>query len=94
MASTKSTSYSNNDITDEITKTIDFNPKGGPKRRDEWFQAMIGNRFSLPEVCNSNNVSIFQPEIIPDDDNNLQQLVKFIGIKETSPSYSLLLIEN
>ena len=28
------------------------------------------------------------------DDTDLQRLVKFIGIKETSQSYSLLLIDN
>ena len=96
MASARSTSYSNHDITDENTKIIDFDPKVGPKRRDEWFQTMIGSRSTLPEVCNNNNVSIFPPEMITNDDNdnNLQRLVKFIGMKETSPSYSLLLIEN
>ena len=35
MASNKSTSCSNNDITDENTTTIDFDPKVSPKRRDE-----------------------------------------------------------
>ena len=54
MASNKSTSYSNNDITDENTKTMVFDPKVGPKRRDEWFQTMIGRRSKLTEVCNNN----------------------------------------
>lgn len=36
MASKKSTSYSNNDIPNENTTTFDFDPKVGPKRRDEW----------------------------------------------------------
>ena len=87
MASNKSTSYSNNDIIDKNAKTIDFDPKVSPKRRGEWFQTMIGSRSPLPEVCNNNNVSIFQPRMITDDDNNVQWLVKFIGIKETSPCY-------
>ena len=96
MASARSTSYSNHDITDENTKIIDFDPKVGPKRRNDWFQTMIGNRSTLPEVCKNNNVSIFPSEMITNDDNdnNLQRLIKFIGMKETSPSYSLLLIEN
>ena len=54
MASNKSTSYSNNGIIDEIQKNIDFDPKVGPKRRDEWFQTMIGRRSKLTEVCNNN----------------------------------------
>ena len=94
MASNKSTSYSNNDITHENTKTIDFDPKVGLKRRDGRFQTMIGSKSPLPEVYNNNNVLIFSLEMITDDDNNLQRLVKFIDIKGTSPSYALLLIEN
>ena len=94
MASNKSTSYSNNDITDENTKIIVFDPKVGPKRREEWFQTMVESRSSLPEIYNNKNNTTFTPEIIADDDVNLQRLIKFIGIKETSPSYSLLLIEN
>ena len=96
MASAKSTSYSNHDITDENTKMIDFDPKVGPNRRNDWFRTMIGNRSTPCGVCNNKNVSIFPPDMITNDDNdnNLQRLVKFIGMKETSPSYSLLLIEN
>ena len=55
---------------------------------------MIKNRPPLHEVRNNSNVFIFPQEMIADDDKNLQSLVKFIGIKETSQSYSLLLVEN
>ena len=63
---------------------LNFDPKVSPKIREEWFQKMVESRSSLPEVYNNKNNSTFTQEIIADDDVNLQRLIKFIGIKETS----------
>ena len=85
----KKESYLNNDIPNENTTTFDFDPKIGPKRRDEWLQTIIKNRSPLHEEGNNNNVSIFRKEMNTYDDTDLHRLVKFIGIKETSPSYCI-----
>jgi hypothetical protein len=65
MASKKSTGYSNDDIgsENEMLKKALFDPKTGPKRREEWLSEQMKKRALEIEPNMETKVSIFPKDI-------------------------------